>query len=161
MFGFRRICCPVDFSDRSREAMHQAAELARREGAALTLVHVRETRIVDVTGPFAPLPLSWDEEALADLEQWRVEAERVRGAKVDAVLLEAPVALAITRFARDDGIDLIVLSSHGRTGVSRFVLGSVAEAVVRRAPCPVLLLRDSHAGRREVVEIPASADLER
>jgi universal stress protein A len=66
---------------------------------------------------------------------------------VDSVLLGQPVAAAITGFARATGVDLIVIGSHGRTGLARLVVGSVAEAVVRTAPCPVLVVRELEGPR--------------
>jgi nucleotide-binding universal stress UspA family protein len=145
MPGYRRVCCPVDFSDPSHLALVEAARIARREGAALTVLHVKEAQVQYVEGPFAPPPPPHGEGASPALEAWRAEAEGIRGGPVDAVLLDAPVVPAIHAFARDTGVDLIVLASHGRTGLARLMLGSVAEAVVRTAPCPVLVLRAPEA----------------
>src|SRR5512137_1417912 len=127
MSGYRRICCPVDFSDSSHLALVEAARIARREGAALTVLHVEEPQVHYIEGPFAPPPPPHGEGT------------------VDAVLLGAPVVPAINGFARDTGVDLIVLASHGRTGLARLMLGSVTEAVVRTAPCPVLVMRAPEA----------------
>jgi nucleotide-binding universal stress UspA family protein len=145
MPGYRRVCCPVDFSDSSHLALVEAARIARREGAGLTVLHVKEAQVQYVEGPFAPPPPPHGEGASPALEAWRAEAEGIRGGPVDAVLLGAPVVPAIHDFARDTGVDLIVLASHGRTGLARLMLGSVAEAVVRTAPCPVLVLRAPEA----------------
>lgn len=71
------------------------------------------------------------------------------GGPVGSVLLGGQAASAITRFARDTGTDLIVMASHGRTGVRRLVLGSVAEQVLRTAPCAVLVVRREEVGRPE------------
>jgi nucleotide-binding universal stress UspA family protein len=86
---------------------------------------------------------------MTQLAAWTAEAERLSGKTVGSVVLSSPVAEAIVGFARDDASDLIVMSSHGRKGYRRLVLGSVAEAVARTAPCPVLLVRG------EVPEAPA------
>jgi nucleotide-binding universal stress UspA family protein len=75
---------------------------------------------------------------------------------VDSVLLGQPAAQAITSFARDAGVDLVVLASHGRTGLARLVIGSVAEAVVRTAPCPVLVVKPPAVRRKEAEDIPVS-----
>ena len=141
MSGYRRICCPVDFSDPSRLALEEAARLARREGASLTVLHVPEAPRPALEIPYAPPPVWQDEGAPPDLEAWRAEAESLRGGTVDSVLLGQPVAPAIAGFARATGVDLIVVGSHGRTGLARLVVGSVAEAVVRTAPCSVLVVR--------------------
>ena len=156
MSGYRRVCCPVDFSEPSRLALMEAARLARAEGASLTVLHVREPPVHALEAPFAPPPV-WPEEGVPpQLEGWRAEAERLRGAPVDSVLLGQPVAPAIAAFAKDTGVDLIVIASHGRTGLARLVLGSVAEAVVRTAPCPVLVVKAPAVPRKEAVDIPVS-----
>ena len=156
MSAYRRVCCPVDFSDSSWLALAEAARLARGEGASLTVLHVREATGPVLESPFLP-PTSWPEESPPpELERWRAEAERLRGATVDSVLLGPPVAQAIAEFARDTGVDLIVVASHGRAGLARLVLGSVAEAVVRIAPCPVLVVKAPVVRGKEVEDIPVS-----
>jgi nucleotide-binding universal stress UspA family protein len=141
MTGFRRICCPIDFSDGSRAALEQAARLVREGGGGLTLLHVTEPAWPGSEGPFAPPPLAPEKDAVAQLDAWTANAERLAGKTASSVMLSSPVAAAIVGFATDDASDLIVMSTHGRTGFRRLVLGSVAEAVVRGAPCPVLLVR--------------------
>jgi universal stress protein A len=141
MTGFRRICCPIDFSDGSRGALEQAARLVREGGGGLTLLHVTETSWPGSGSPFPPPPHAPEKDAARQLAAWTAEAERLAGKTVGSVLLSPPAAAAIVGFARDDASDLIVMSTHGRTGFRRMVLGSVAEAVVREAPCPVLLVR--------------------
>jgi nucleotide-binding universal stress UspA family protein len=141
MAAFQRICCPIDFSAASREALGIAADLARRYGAGLTVLHATSAHWPGPEILSAPAP---ETEGLGDagaLATWVAEAERLAGAPVSSVLLSAPVADAIVAFARDVGSDLIVMSSHGRAGLSRLVQGSVAEAVARNAPCPVLIVR--------------------
>jgi nucleotide-binding universal stress UspA family protein len=141
MSEFRRICCPIDFSESSRGALGIAARLARTHGAGLTVLYVTGKHFPGEQGEILPRP---HEDRRADttiLSEWTAEAERITGGTVGSVLLSAPVAEAIVGFARDVASDLIVMSSHGRTGVRRLVLGSVAEAVVRTAPCPVLIVR--------------------
>jgi nucleotide-binding universal stress UspA family protein len=145
MAVFQRICCPVDFSDGSREALRMAVELARRDAAGLTVLHATS---VHAPGPeiggTSPRP-GGGEAGATELERWAREAEGLLGSPVSAVLLTEPAAPAIVSFARDVGIDLIVLASHGRRGLRRLVLGSVAEEVARTAPCPVLLVRRDEA----------------
>jgi universal stress protein A len=141
MTGFRRICCPIDFSDGSRVALELAARLVREGGGGLTLLHVTETAWPGSGGPFSPPPHATEKDAEAQLAGWTAEAERLAGSAISSVMLSSPVAAAIVGFARDDASDVIVMSSHGRTGFRRLVLGSIAEAVVREAPCPVLLVR--------------------
>ena len=141
MTEFHRICCPIDFSEWSRVAMEQAARMVRQDGGGLTLLHVTETGWPGAQGPFAPPPHGPGGDVTTLLSAWTAEADSLAGGAVSSVLLSGPVAAAIVSFARDVPSDLIVMSSHGRTGFRRLVLGSVAEEVVRTAPCPVLLVR--------------------
>ncbi len=140
------ICCAVDFSEPSRYAMEQAAELARRFGSELTLVHVHEPPRAAATD-LLTAPVGMADEAGAEIERamegWRGDAERLAGRAVRSSILVGPPAAEIARFARERGCDLVVLATHGRTGLKRLVLGSVAEQVVRLAPCPVLVARPS------------------
>jgi nucleotide-binding universal stress UspA family protein len=141
---WRRICCPVDFSEPSRAALAEAAELARRSGAWLALIHV-EAHSPDPSAeaPFAPPPRIERGEpgASAQLEALTAEAERLRGAPVHAELLAGTPAPEIARFARENGCDLIVLGAHHRRGLSRMLHASVAEHLVRGGPCDVLVIQ--------------------
>jgi len=141
MTGFRSICCPIDFSDASRLALEEAAELARRYEAALTILHVAEPVHGGPEMAFAPPSQLLEEGSVTALAAWKSDAERLRGGAVGSVLLSGPAAPAIVQYARDLGVDLIVMASHGRTGFRRLVLGSVAEQVIRTAPCGVLVVR--------------------
>jgi nucleotide-binding universal stress UspA family protein len=114
---------PTDFSPASERAGLVAREMARQQGARLHVIHV----VPPVTDP---------EDSPEQLR--RVAAELGKDMRVESALLSGRVAHQIIRYARDKGIGLIVLGTHGRTGVSRVLLGSVAESVVRLAPCPVL-----------------------
>jgi nucleotide-binding universal stress UspA family protein len=143
MTAFHRICCPIDFTEGSREALRIAADMARRYGAGLTILHATSAHWPGPEFAVAPPPETEGQGEVGALASWVSEAERLAGAPVSSVLLSAPVADAIVAFARDVGTDLVVLSSHGRTGLQRLVLGSVAETVARAAPCPVLIVRRS------------------
>jgi nucleotide-binding universal stress UspA family protein len=141
MTVFQRICCPIDFSPASREALEIAADLARRYGAGLTILHATS---VHWPGPEILVEPPADTGGMGDagaLAAWVAEAELRQGGPVSSVLLSAPIAEAILSFARDFGTDLIVMSSHGRGGLGRLFQGSVAEAVARGAPCPVMIVR--------------------
>ena len=140
MTPFRRILCPVDFSDGSRAALEMAAGLARRDRSLLTVLHVTRSHWPGDQGIVVPGPEP-EREEIETLARWTADAERLVGGTVSSVLLSAPAAQAILGFARDDATDLVVMSTHGRTGIRRQVLGSVAEAVIRAAPCPVLVVR--------------------
>src|SRR5574342_80409 len=122
MATWTRICCPIDFSETSRVAMEEAAELARLSQGEMALLHVFEPPAATADLMVTP-PEMLDQTARElerKLELWKSEAER-RGAKV----------------ARS----LVVSGTHGRRGIRHLVLGSVAERVVREAPCAVLVVR--------------------
>jgi len=143
MGSWRRICCAVDFSETSRLAMEEAAALARMSGAELTLVHVPEGPGPSASTVVAPPELfeSMAAEAEGKLEAWRREAESSAPPPVRARTLAGPPAAEIVRFAAEVGADLVVIGTHGRRGIRRLVLGSVAERVVREAHCAVLVVR--------------------
>jgi nucleotide-binding universal stress UspA family protein len=123
---------PTDFSAASEPAGLVAGELARQQGARLHIVHV----VPPVTDP---------EDSADTLGRLAAAFGDLR---VETALLSGRVAHQIIRYARDKGIGLIVLGTHGRTGVSRVLLGSVAESVVRLAPCPVLTVPGAIAEAR-------------
>lgn len=137
-----RILCPVDFSDSSHEALRAACDIARRFGAQVDLLHVVE-----------PLPTS----ELMVAQPYDYELDKVRdklGRLPPADMGPQPVRRAvkigypadvILAYAREIDADLIVLGTHGRTGLAHLLLGSVAERVVQRAPCPVLVTRRKSA----------------
>jgi nucleotide-binding universal stress UspA family protein len=143
-----RICCPVDFSETSWEALAEAAELAARGGEAhLVILHVEEGTDVAalgemaVTSPEAARRLV--EDTRRSLERCRAEAEQIARGRVAAESVAGDPASEIVRFAERQAVDLIVMGTHGRTGIRRILLGSVAERVVRSAPCSVLVVRPS------------------
>jgi nucleotide-binding universal stress UspA family protein len=131
---FARILVPSDFSAPSDAALAYGRELANRFDAALHLIHIAENPFLRAV---VSDPRSLKEAALGWLEDRLTEAERRRGA-VAVVEQSDETASEILRYAKSASIDLIVMGTHGRTGLARVVLGSVAEAIVRAAPCPVL-----------------------
>ena len=127
--------------------MEKAAALADQLKAELTLVHVVASTAVAAGGELAPRELGEADsrrhgEALA---RWRADAEELVRRPVRSFLLSGDSAAEILEHVVHEGYDLLVLGTHGRTGIARFLLGSVAEAVARRAPCPVLLVRNHRA----------------
>ncbi len=142
MSGWNKICCAVDFSDESRFAMEEAAELASRSGGDLTLVHVVGGRRQDSEPPYlSDVSRARVGDVNRRLEEWRTEAERIAKRQVAASLLTGPAVEEILRFARAGRHDLIVLGTPGALGCERTVFGSVAEGVTRRSPCSVLMAR--------------------
>jgi nucleotide-binding universal stress UspA family protein len=139
---WKSICCPIDFSDASRAAMEVAADLAQRFGATLTLLHaypVPGYTFPDGSVVASPRMLQeLADQAARHVGQWKAEAEQMGAPKVSAETLVGEPASEIVSYARERGVDLLVLGTHGRTGIEHALMGSVAERVVRRARCPVL-----------------------
>jgi len=143
MAHWRRICCPVDFSETSRLAMKEALELLGDSQGDLTLVHVVEVSGV-VGSEITASPMLVEQiaaETARDLDDWRLEATRSGPVSVVTKVVLGEPAAEIVRFALDWRADLVVIGTHGRTGFKRMILGSVAERVVREAHCPVLVVR--------------------
>jgi universal stress protein A len=142
--GFAKILCPVDFSPGSREALRVAAELARGGSATLVLAHVWEPpRWSSGEIQLAPGTLQelLDAEE-AELARWKAIAEELGARQVATQMLTGVAWDQIVGLAsKDPAIDLIVMGTHGRTGITHVLLGSVAEKVVRHAPCAVLVTR--------------------
>ncbi len=143
--GFRRILCPTDFSPVADAGVDHALGLAARERAELVLLHVLApiTAYVlpDVVGGIA---VDLEEQSRQDARrELRQLQDRIRstGVATHTLLVQGYAPLQIARAAERLRCDLIVLGTHGRTGLTRMLLGSLAEAVVRRAPCPVLTIR--------------------
>jgi nucleotide-binding universal stress UspA family protein len=146
MSQFRRILHASDFSPASRPAFRRALDLARANRAGLTLVHVYSTYI-PVMGEGYISGQVYDEMLAhvrtdAQRRLGRLVAQaRKKGVRTKGLLLEGIAHQGIVRAARSTRSDLIVLGTHGRTGLGRMFLGSVAARVVTLAPCPVLTVR--------------------
>lgn len=145
MLEVNQILVPTDLSPRSLFALDYAVAMAQHFSAILHLVYVHE-----------PLPrvsdLAWQGVEVSELDEEQVRRARSRlrdivsdhvktdvAIEVDAVT--GRTASAIVTAARKKGADLIVMATHGRTGLKHVLMGSTAEAVIRRSPCPVLVLR--------------------
>lgn len=137
--------CPVDFSPGSREALHVAAGLAAVDGGELVLVHVWQPPVYvmgETIGLSGDVVQALVNEAESSLARWKTEAEQLGVRKVTPVFMTgAPWHELVAAAKRDPAVDLIVMGTHGRTGLRHVLLGSVAEKVVRHAPCPVLVTR--------------------
>jgi nucleotide-binding universal stress UspA family protein len=149
MTPFSKILAPIDFTPHSADAVHRAIDLADRYDAELILLYVYEP--ADYPLPegyvvYTPEQLErMTTEIQKRLEATRQGAEAAGARHVSARLLQGSPAQSIIDLARDERFDLIVMGTHGRTGVGRWVLGSVAEKVVRGAPCPVLTVKSASA----------------
>lgn len=133
----KRIVCPVDFSAASNAALDLASKLARENGAKVFIVHVEDAAALAHPGLFGGLPpASWP-------SRQRLNATLPTATEVqfEHDLLIGEPASEIVEFAIKNDADLIVMGTHGTTGLARILMGSVAEGVVRLAPVPVLTLK--------------------
>jgi nucleotide-binding universal stress UspA family protein len=143
----------VDFTEYSNQAVDYAALMARQFKAKILLMHVIEQFTYSVTDT---IQLVDHYATLKTIAQPLIEGLqkklRKAGVKADILVAKGIPAVEISEKALKDHFDLIILGTHGRTGIQRFMLGSVAERVVRTAPCPVLAVRGIEgrpAGRRK------------
>lgn len=141
MAAFKTILHPTDFSSSASEALRVACWLARASGGKLLLLHVAQPPVGSVAGipvpPPPPAVIDWS-ELKKELE---AVASGIEDVAVEARLVVGDPAAAIVDLARQAGANLIVIGSHGRTGLRRLLMGSVAEHVVRKAACPVLTVK--------------------
>jgi universal stress protein A len=131
MLPIQTILHPTDFSERSGYAFQLACSLARDGGARLIVLHVMPV-------PLVQEKRGYREEMTGELNRLGAPDAQVR---VEHRLEEGDPATQILRVAQETGCDLIAMGSHGRTGLDRLLIGSVAEQVLRRAPCPVLTVK--------------------
>ena len=146
MTRVRRVLCPSDFSAASRPALGRAIDVARTNRAELLLVHVMAPVTLLVGDGYIP-PATFDqlqESGRADAQKkldTLIARAKKAGVRARALLLHGAPFQEITRAAKSQRADLIVMGTHGRTGFAKLLLGSVAERVLATAPCPVLTVR--------------------
>ncbi|MDX1532378.1 MAG: universal stress protein, partial [Rhodothermales bacterium] len=159
MLQVRTVLFPTDFSACAEHAFAHAAFLADRYGAELHVLHVRDGGLIP-DDLLAGLALTQAEVC----EQLRIPAEacgRNRGRRTvrQVTRTGVPIAEQVIAYAEEHGADLLVMGTHGRTGVKRAVLGSVAEQAVRLAPCPVLTVGEAASRPRPPRRILVPTDL--
>lgn len=138
------ILVALDFSEPSQAALASAIELAKQSGARLVVFHAFELPIPAVSPYEVAIPTAYlDETRRAAEAQLARAVERAReaGVQVESRLGEGPAAHAIASAAEDAGADLLVIGTHGHTGLKHLLLGSVAERALRHAPCSVLTVK--------------------
>lgn len=148
MIQLSRILVPTDFSDYSRAALEYGCAVAEKFGAELHLLHVLQDLVGLVPEPGLAFPPPGDY-----MRELQASADRAldelpgplapEGLSIERATRQGPPFVEIVRYAREAEIDLIVLGTHGRSGLAHMLLGSVAEKVIRKAPCPVLTVRPS------------------
>ena len=134
MINIKRILYPTDFSPYSNTAYFHAVALAEKHRASLTVMYVYVAGVSPLGG-----------HGTADRNYWQDLLEQIRpidpSIPVNHVLVEGDPAGEIVRYTHDAGIDLVVMGTHGRTGLERLLMGSVAEKVMRESPCSVLVVK--------------------
>ena len=145
-FPYKTILCPVDFDENSLAALDKAVEIARHFGSSVVLVHVLP--LVLALGELPPpAALYEDQEKDAQAKLAEIAKQKLTGLKYHALVYTGDVIAGILQAQGRHQTDLLVMATHGRRGLARMFLGSVTEAIVRKATCPVLTIRE---------EIPAA-----
>jgi nucleotide-binding universal stress UspA family protein len=148
MIKLKKILYPTDFSESSLEALRYAVSLARDYKARLVLMHVVNEQIFSegLSLPRVTAPEALEKELAAEAERrlkGLIPAGERSGLDWEMVILHGMPFLEIIRYAKDNEVDLIVIGTHGRSGLEHVIFGSTAERVVRKAPCPVLSVQPS------------------
>lgn len=149
MLTVSSLLVPTDFSENAGKALALAKEVARGSNAALHLVHIVEPVVY-------PADWSYAQVGFADIEQeLQTNAERELGVLADALRGEGFTVETVVRkgrasdeicnYAKEKGISIIAIGTHGRSGLEHFLFGSTTERVLRKAPCPVLSVRMDQA----------------
>ena len=145
MKHFKHVLATTDLSPESFSAVQYASHLAEGQGAKLSILHVVHSISLAYTDFVPPVDMTNIEQAIEEaarekLEQW-VKRHLKRRSGVTIALRGGVVDEAICSYAEECGASVIVIATHGRRGLTHMVLGSVAERVVRSAPCPVLVIK--------------------
>jgi nucleotide-binding universal stress UspA family protein len=148
MIKLKEILCPFDFSENAQEALKYAIHLMLKDDdAKLYLAHVVDSRVFDYGNPVygqdpSVTMVELDQSTKEHLEKKLLsEIPDEIQSRVETIILYGVPFLEIIMTAKEKNIDLIVIGTHGRTGIAHMLIGSVAEKVVRKAPCPVLSVK--------------------
>lgn len=145
MIALKRILVPTDFSEASEAALKYGQALAEAFNASLDVLHVMEDPFIyaPTSEGYLPPPQFFEEMEKATLDRLNkilTDAEREK-LRATLVTKKGSPFVEVIRYARENDIDLIVMGTHGRGAIAHMLMGSVAEKVVRKAPCPVLTVR--------------------
>jgi universal stress protein A len=146
MIKLKNILCPIDHSDCSKEALKYAVSFAMKDEAKLYLLHVIDIRSFDESMEVMDVQMPDDEETIKKLKTKLLECvpEEIRSdMQIEALVVRGVPFAEIISIAKKNKADMIVMGTHGRTGLAHIMIGSVSEKVVRKAHCPVLTVRQS------------------
>jgi nucleotide-binding universal stress UspA family protein len=150
---YSKILLPLDQSETAEAALPHAAAIARAFESELILLSVVEPITIlpepGVVGPVLSVSVDMEAEAKSAKAYLSKQAEKLRqqGIKVRTAVVEGTPSGQVCQYVQEKGIDLIVMTTHGRSGISKFVYGSVAEHILHNAKIPVLLVRANRAGQ--------------
>jgi universal stress protein A len=147
-FPYKNILCPNDFEDNSLNALDRAVELASHFKSTLILMHVLPL-VVSIGEIPPPVALYEDQEKAARAKLEDIASTKLGALTHESLLYTGDIITCILDAQRKYKPDLVVIATHGRVGLARLFLGSVAEAVVRKAGCPVLAIRAVHDDKPE------------
>lgn len=144
MAKLKKILCPIDFSPCSTYALNYAIDLSLKDQASLYLIYVIETHINNVGDVVGQIDLSLEDHQTDNLKMRLINlipGKTREKVYVDTFIVKGVPFVEIIKAAKDKQIDLIIMGTHGRTGLKHILIGSVAERVIQKAPCPVLSIR--------------------
>jgi nucleotide-binding universal stress UspA family protein len=146
----KKVLVPIDFSDYSKSSLRYAVNFAKQFNAEIYLIYVVEPVIYPPDFSMGQIAIpsvntEWDERAREGLKNL-AKTEIPDGVKVKTILKNGKPFMEIIDTASEENIDLIIIATHGHSGVEHILFGSTAEKVVRKAPCPVLTLREPIKG---------------
>jgi len=146
----KKVLVPIDFSDYSKSSLRYAVNFAKQFNAEIYLIYVVEPVIYPPDFSMGQIAIpsvnaEWDERAKVELDNL-AKTEIPEGVNVKTILKSGKPFLEIIDTASEENIDLIIIATHGHSGVEHILFGSTAEKVVRKAPCPVLTLREPVKG---------------
>lgn len=144
MIPLKKLLCPVDFSSCSIHALSYAVDLAMREQALLCLLHVIDTHTNGVRDILKQIDSLLDDAKVDNIKirLMNLVPGNIRAnIPIETLVIKGIPFVEILRVARDNQTDLIVMGTHGRTGLKHILIGSVAERVIQKATCPVLSIR--------------------
>jgi len=141
----KKVLVPTDFSDSARHAFSYGVSFAREYHAELVLLHVVENLTVGYASDLFPVPMAEVFQEISGYAKTELaklaEEARQKGVAVTELVVQGKPSAEIIRHAADNGVDMIVLGTHGKGMLDQALFGSTTERVVRRAPCPVLTVR--------------------
>ena len=144
MIKLKKILCPIDFSACSTHALTYAIDLSLKDHASLYLIHVIETYMGDIGDILKQIDLLLDDKQTDNLKMRLINLipDEIRtNISIDTLVVKGAPFVEIIKAAKDNQVDLIVMGTHGKTGLDYILIGSVAERVIQRSPCPVLSIR--------------------